>query len=66
MVVLVLAAFGFAAVAKLTQLAMTRLGLDGAEVLLFFGIAESPHEPAPRRLRPVPDPPRGSLAHSRR
>ena len=49
-----LALLGFLVVARVTHLAMRRLGLDAMTVLLFFGIAEAPRdELSARRLRPV-------------
>jgi hypothetical protein len=59
-VVALLFPLGFIAVAWIARLATMRLGLDPWNVLVWFGLAETPvDELAARRAAPV----RGSVAH---
>jgi hypothetical protein len=49
LVTLGLAAVGAVAVAIVTRAAMRRLGFELLTVLMWFGLAEAPREPAPAR-----------------
>lgn len=51
MAVLVSACLGVVAVTKVTDLALTRLGLERWSVLLWFGLAEAPFDELAARRR---------------